>query len=104
MVLRWTLLVLATAGFGFRAAAATQAQCMDLLQTALDDKNPDTRKQAVVALSLTAESGPLFTRLIGMLQDKDVELCRFNNLDRPTWRQNLFFRSLLVLLCYKQTF
>jgi HEAT repeat protein len=74
MVLRWTLVVFATAGFGFRAVAATQAQCTDLLQTALDDKNPDIRKQAVAALSLAAGSGPLFTRLIGMLQDKDVEV------------------------------
>ena len=52
----------------------TQAQCTELLQHALDDRNPDTRKQAVAALSLAYESGPLFTRLVEMLQDKDVEV------------------------------
>src|SRR5215469_3689366 len=76
MVSKWIVLVsaIASTGFCFHAVAATQEQCTELLQAALDDKNPDTRKQAVVALSLTAERGPLFTRLIDMLQDKDVEV------------------------------
>jgi HEAT repeat protein len=62
------------AGVGFPANSVTQGQCTDILQTALEDKNPDTRKQAVVSLSLAAERGPLLTRLIDMLQDKDVEV------------------------------
>jgi HEAT repeat protein len=73
MILRWTFLVLGACS-GFHAVAATQAECIELLQNALDDKNPDTRKQAVAALSLAAGGGPLFTRLIDMLQDKDVEV------------------------------
>lgn len=57
-----------------RMMAATEAQCNQILEQALQDKNPDTRKQAVVALSLAALRGPLFTRLEGMLHDKDVEV------------------------------
>ena len=34
--------------------AAMDDRCNDLLQQALENKNPDTRKQAVVALSLAA--------------------------------------------------
>src|SRR5882757_6774327 len=71
--LKWIFVGLVTAGLG-RGAAPTEAECTELLQRALEDKNPDTRKNAVVALSLTAESGPLFTRLIEMLQDKDFEV------------------------------
>jgi HEAT repeat protein len=44
------------------------------LQRALGAANPETRKQAVVALSLAAGRGPLFDQLERMLQDKDVEV------------------------------
>jgi len=54
--------------------AATPDQCNSLLEAALANKNPDTRKQAVIALSLAALRGPAFARLEGMLQDKDVEV------------------------------
>ena len=49
-------------------------RCSDLLRQALENKNPDTRKQAVVALSLAAPGEPAFGKLEGMLQDKDVEV------------------------------
>jgi HEAT repeat protein len=52
--------------------AATDAQCTEILQHALDAGNPETRQQAVAALSLASGSGPLFGQLEGMLQDKDV--------------------------------
>jgi HEAT repeat protein len=45
-----------------------------MLEQALSDKNPDTRKQAVAALSLAALRAPVFSRLEGMLQDKDVQV------------------------------
>jgi HEAT repeat protein len=73
-VLCWIFIGLATAGLRLYGATPTPAECTELLQRALEDKNPDTRKHAVAALSLTAESGPLFTRLVEMLQDKDVEV------------------------------
>jgi HEAT repeat protein len=56
------------------ATPATGQRCNDLLKQALENKNPDTRKQAVVALSLAAARDPVFTSLQGMLQDKDVEV------------------------------
>ena len=55
-----------------RATAETEAHCRDILQQALADKSPDTRKRAVVALSLAGER--FLTPLQGMLQDKDVEV------------------------------
>ena len=46
----------------------------DLLDKALKDKNPDTRKQAVIALSLTGPVNPFPSILESMLDDKDVEV------------------------------
>jgi HEAT repeat protein len=45
-----------------------------MLRQALQARNPDTRKQAVVSLSLASEHSPLMPMLEGMLQDKDVEV------------------------------
>jgi HEAT repeat protein len=52
--------------------AATDAQCIEILQHALNASNPETRTRAVAALSLASGSGPLFDQLERMLQDKDV--------------------------------
>jgi HEAT repeat protein len=57
-----------------RLPAVTDAQCNKILEQALADNNPDTRKQAVVALSLAATQGPVFERLVGMLGDRDVQV------------------------------
>lgn len=54
--------------------AATETQCAEILQHALEDKNPDTRQQAVVALSLVGTREPFLSRLESMLQDDDVEV------------------------------
>ena len=56
------------------AGAATEADCNDILQKALENHNPDIRKLGVVALSLAPGKGPLFESLESMLQDKDVEV------------------------------
>jgi HEAT repeat protein len=64
---------LASAG-AMPAATTTEDRCNNLLRQALENKNPDTRKQAVVALSLAATTEPAFAKLEGMLQDKDVEV------------------------------
>jgi HEAT repeat protein len=48
------------------------AQCTAILNGALRSYNPDTRKQAVVALSLASENGTLLPLLINMVDDKDV--------------------------------
>jgi HEAT repeat protein len=54
--------------------AADNAQCLDMLRQALQAKNPETRKQGVVALSLASDRSPLMPLLEGMLADKDVEV------------------------------
>jgi HEAT repeat protein len=54
------------------STAASGQQCTDILQQALTSRNPDTRMQAVAALSLASERGPLLPLLIGMASDKDV--------------------------------
>jgi len=45
-----------------------------ILDTALKDNNPDTRKQAVTALSLLGAREPYLTQLDSMLQDRDVQV------------------------------
>jgi len=46
----------------------------DVLDKALVDKNPDTRRQAVIALSLVGSVDPYPSDLQSMLADKDVEV------------------------------
>src|SRR5437868_13986095 len=67
--LGWILVLTAGASLAAHATAATEAQCRELLQRALESKNPDIRKQAVAALSLTGNRGPLFDTLEHMLAD-----------------------------------
>ncbi len=49
-------------------------QCQDILGKALQDKNPDTRKQAAIALSLVGSTEPFPSELEALLDDKDVEV------------------------------
>src|ERR1700685_3092666 len=49
-------------------------QCQDILEKALKDKNPDTRKQAAIALSLVGSTEPFPSQLESLLDDKDVEV------------------------------
>ncbi len=46
----------------------------NILEEALQDKNPNTRKQAVIALSLTASREPFLSQLESQLADKDVQV------------------------------
>jgi HEAT repeat protein len=72
--MRWILVASAAVALASRGWAATDAQCSEILQHALDARNPETRQQAVVALSLASGSGPLFDQLERMLGDKDVRV------------------------------
>jgi HEAT repeat protein len=56
------------------APPAREKQCQDILETALKDKNPDTRKQAAIALSLGGSTEPFPSQLESLLDDKDVEV------------------------------
>src|ERR1700691_4126149 len=70
----WLLLAMASVAGMSAAATAVHDRCNSLLQQALENKNPDTRKQAVVALSLAAAGEPDAARLEAMLQDKNVDV------------------------------
>ena len=72
--MRWILIVSMAAASATCGLAATDAQCTEILQHALDASNPETRQQAVSALSLASGSGPLFDQLERRLQDKDVQV------------------------------
>jgi HEAT repeat protein len=74
ILVKWILILSAPAALVSQGRAATQAQCSELLRQGLEDKNPETRKQAVVALSLAGQRGALFARMEEMLRDKDVEV------------------------------
>lgn len=56
------------------APSARDQQCQDILDKALKDKNPDTRKQAAIALSLVGSTEPYPSQLESLLDDKDVEV------------------------------
>jgi HEAT repeat protein len=56
------------------APADRDRQCQDILAKALNDKNPDTRKQAAIALSLVGSVAPFPAQLESLLDDKDVEV------------------------------
>jgi HEAT repeat protein len=49
-------------------------QCQSLIQSGLQDKNPDIRKHAVEALSLTIPREPFGSLLAAKLQDADLEV------------------------------
>jgi HEAT repeat protein len=70
--MRWVFVASMAAASAACGWAITDAQCTEILQHALDAGNPETRQQAVAALSLAPGRGPLFDQLVGMLQDKDV--------------------------------
>ena len=57
-----------------RAADDLIAKADAVLYEALASRNPDTRKQAVAAMSLAASREPYLSRLVSMLDDKDVEV------------------------------
>ena len=57
-----------------QAAPTREQQCRDILEKALKDKNPDTRKQAAIALSLVGTADPFPVELELLLDDKDVEV------------------------------
>ncbi len=51
-----------------------EREAAGILEGALKDSNPNTREQAVIALSLAASREPFLSQLESMLADKDVEV------------------------------
>lgn len=69
------MLLLSLTGSGFSQTGLSLAeQARNMLDSALHDRNPDTRRQAVVALSLAGTGEPFASWLEAMLDDKDVEV------------------------------
>jgi HEAT repeat protein len=56
------------------STAANAERAKDFLEEALKDKNPETRKHAVQALSLVSAREPWLTRLETALDDKDLQV------------------------------
>ena len=54
-------------------APANETHARDVIEKALHDKNPDSRKQAAVALSLGGAREPFVSMLQSLVDDKDVE-------------------------------
>ncbi len=57
-----------------QAPVPLKDQAWSIITDALKDKNPDTRVQAVQSLGLIGVHEPYISTLIGMLDDKDVEV------------------------------
>jgi HEAT repeat protein len=70
----WTVLLAAMSASFLQLSASTETDCVDMLKHALAAHNPDTRTQAVVALSLASDRSGLMPILIGMADDKDVQV------------------------------
>lgn len=68
------LLLSAAVSFGDVQTPPPETVSRNLLEKALKDKNPYTRKNAVIALSLTGAVDPFPSELETMLGDKDVEV------------------------------
>ena len=66
------LLALTLVAAGQTASPVERAR--DTLERALKDKNPDTRKEAVLALSLAGPREPFLSMLDSMLADRDVQV------------------------------
>lgn len=71
---RWLLLLFLCSLTIFGETGPKEKAARDVLDKALVDKNPDTRKQAVIALSLVGSVDPYPSDLQSMLTDKDVEV------------------------------
>ncbi len=73
-MLKCLLLPILVTAVAFCQPASMEDQSRSILDKALKDKNPDTRKQAVIALSLIGPRDPFLTQLESMLDDKDVDV------------------------------
>ncbi len=69
----WPLLLTVTA-WGQPAPAPLEQRARDIVEAAMRDRNPDTRKLAATALGLGGPRAPFPALLEAMLHDKDVEV------------------------------
>src|ERR1700689_3661284 len=57
-----------------QAPVPLKDQAWGIITDALQDKNPDTRVQAVQSMGLIGVKEPYISTLVGMLDDKDAEV------------------------------
>src|SRR5260370_5547328 len=67
-------LFLACIGFGQTPPPSDANRSRSILDDALKDKNPDTRKHAVQALGLVGPREPYISQVESMFEDKDVDV------------------------------
>jgi HEAT repeat protein len=72
--LRLVTFALAGVAIAQTPVPTTAKRCRDMLDQALKARNPDTRKEAVVALSIGGAREPFLTMLSSMLDDKDWDV------------------------------
>jgi HEAT repeat protein len=90
-------IVLATTAF-CQSTPSADEQSRGILDKALKESNPDTRKQAVMALSLAGSGEPFLSQVAAMLDDKDVEVrlaAVASLVDLPTERTTVMLRKAL---------
>ena len=90
-------IVLATTAFCQSTPSAGE-QSRGILDKALKESNPDTRKQAVMALSLAGSGEPFLSQVAAMLDDKDVEVrlaAVASLVDLPTERTTVMLHKAL---------
>jgi HEAT repeat protein len=66
--------VFAAVGAWGQTVPAPEEQAREIIQSALKDKNPETRKLAATALSLGGPREPFLAEVEALLDDKDVEV------------------------------
>lgn len=81
-----------------QSTPSADEQSRGILDKALKESNPDTRKQAVIALSLAGSGEPFLSQVAAMLDDKDVEVrlaAVASLVDLPTERTTVLLRKAL---------
>ena len=98
MIKSLLLLVIVAASALCQAIPSADEQSRAILDKALKESNPDTRKQAVMALSLAGAGEPFLSQVASMLDDKDVEVrlaAVASLVDLPTERTTVLLRKAL---------
>jgi HEAT repeat protein len=93
------LLPLLLAGVAFaQTTPSLEPQARELIETAMKDRNPDTRKLAATALGLGGPRQPFLNLLESQLDDKDVEVRLAAITSLADWKTRESVRALTKAL------
>jgi len=87
------LMLVTTAAFS-QKAASLEPQAREIIETAMKDRNPDTRKLAATALGLGGPRQPFLSLMEGLLDDKDVEVRLAAITSLADWKTRESLRAL----------